>query len=193
MRNTKAIDPSLNKKIKENDERLRELYEKEYKFAGLQKSNTGRNRSYQKAQKKKKNIDDSFSDTNIKTYNDVDAEPSYRTEEIIEKEPKPMEIQKKRPSSNASRMQKRMKFQKDKEEKKNTTTVIVNNNLEKPKKAYNKEQVDEMVNRLYNNDYKHRKPAYKEEETKKVVENEPDIDEFIERVEEYKKKRNENL
>ena len=37
MRNTKAIDPSLNKKIKENDEKLRELYEKEYKFGGLQK------------------------------------------------------------------------------------------------------------------------------------------------------------
>ena len=54
MRNTKAIDPSLVKKIKENDDKLRELYEKEYKMAGLKKSSTGRNKSYEKPPKKKK-------------------------------------------------------------------------------------------------------------------------------------------
>ena len=194
MRNTKAIDPSLNKKIKENDERLRELYEKGYKIAGLTKANTGRNRSFQKSQKRKKNNDDSFSDINIKTYNDIDVEPSPQTADINSKVSKTIDIEKKSPPANVSHMQKRMKFKKDKEEKKNNTTLNINNNsVNKSRKIYNKEQVDEMVNRLYNNNYKRRKHQYKEEENKKDLENEPDIGEFIERLEEDKKKRNENL
>ena len=194
MRNTKAIDPSLSKKIKENDDKLKVLYEKEYKMtAGLRKSNTGRNKSYEKPPKKKNNNDESFSDVIIKTYNDV--EPSPQTEEINSKMSKTLENEKRGPSVNhPSRMEKRKKFKKNKEEKKNNTTINVNNNSDnKPKKTYNKEQVDEMVNRLYTNDYKHRKPAYTEEEYKKNTENEPDIEEFIERVEEDKKKRNERL
>ena len=118
MRNTKVIDPSLNKKIKENDERLRELYEKKYKIAGLPKVNTGRNRSFQKSQKRKKNNDDSFSDINIKTYNDIDVEPSPQTVDINSKISKTIDIEKQPPPTNVSRMQKRMKFKKDKEEKK---------------------------------------------------------------------------
>ena len=196
MRNTKAIDPSLVKKIKENDDKLRELYEKEYKMAGLKKSSTGRNKSYEKPPKKKNNNDDSFSDVMIKTYNDV--EPSPQTEEINSKISKTIENEKpSAPSTNPSRMQKRMKFQKNKEEKKNNTTInVYNNNTDnKPKKTFNKEQVDEMVNRLYHNDYKHRKPAYQEEDNNKntELENEPDIEEFIERFKEDLKKRNENL
>ena len=145
-------------------------------------------------QKKKNNNDDSFSDVIIKTYNDV--EPSPQTEEINSKISKTIENEKpSAPSTNPSRMQKRMKFQKNKEEKKNNTTInVYNNNTDnKPKKTFNKEQVDEMVNRLFTNDYKHRKPAYVEDEYNKNTENEVDIDEFIERLEEDKKKRNENL
>ena len=66
----------------------------------------------------------------------------------------------------------------------------------KKKKTYNKAQVEEMVNRLYHNDYKYRKPLFKEDEVKDNKsdnENEPDPEEFIERLEEDLKKRNENL
>ena len=123
--------------------------------------------------------------------NDFDKEMSRGQEKTNSKVSKTIEIDKKRPPDNDSRMQKRMKFKKDKEEKKNNT--MYGNTLKK--KAYNKEKVDEMVNRLYHNDYKYRKPSYKEEEKNKTTdaENEADIQKFIERFTKDLQKRNENL
>ena len=67
----------------------------------------------------------------------------------------------------------------------------------KKKKTMNKNQVDNMVDRLYHNDYKHRKPRVRESEEKKNktidLEDEPDIDEMIERFEDDIRKREENM
>ena len=193
MRNTKDIDPSLKKKINQNDEKLRLLYDKEYQLEEQNRSKTNkslRNKQNRRAQSqtKKKNHDDSFSEIILKTYND--NEPSRETEEINSKMSKTIEVDKKRPAGLANRIEKRMKFKNREATKSNT---VYNNKMKK--KVYNKEQVDEMVTRLYQNNYKHRKPAYKEEEKNKTIdaENEPDIGVFIERLEEDLKKRNENL
>ena len=193
MRNTKAIDPSLKKKINQNDEKLRLLYDKEYQLEEQNRSKTNkslRNKQNRRAQSqtKKKNHNDSFSEIILKTYND--NEPSRETEEINSKMSKTIEVDKKHPAGLANRIEKRMKFKNREATKSNT---VYNNKMKK--KVYNKEQVDEMVTRLYQNNYKHRKPAYKEEEKNKTIdaENEPDIGVFIERLEEDLKKRNENL
>ena len=67
----------------------------------------------------------------------------------------------------------------------------------KKKKTMNKNQVDNMVDRLYNNDYKHRKPRVRDTEEKQNktidLEDEPDIDEMIERFEDDIRKREENM
>ena len=55
-----------------------------------------------------------------------------------------------------------------------------------------KDEIDEFVNRLYHNDYKHKKNAYKENEDKNNK-NEGEAADFIIRLEEDQKKRNENL
>ena len=126
MRNTKAIEPSLKKKIKQNDDKLRILYGKELKTSNPKKANTGqilRNKSNQKTQNQKKNPEDSSSEIILHTYND-NNEPSPETEEInskISKRTIETEREKNEPSAFVSRMQKRMKFKNDKEEKKNNT------------------------------------------------------------------------
>ena len=122
MRNTKAIEPSLKKKIKQNDDKLRILYGKELKTSNPKKANTGQilsNKLNQKAQIQKKNPEDSSSEIILHTYND--NEPSPETEEInskISKRTIETEREKNEPSAFVSRMQKRMKFKNDKEEKK---------------------------------------------------------------------------
>jgi len=197
MRNTKIIDPSLKKKINENDEKMRMLYGEEYKRS---KSRQG---SYSSARNKKKNRnkrnnDDSFSDAMGKTYKD---NTPITTDTKFSKTINPDGEDS---SAFMSRMQKRMKFKKDKEEKKNNTifyntfaNVYKRMEDKKKKKTMNKNQVDSMVDRLYNNDYKHRKPKVRESEEKKnktiEYEDEADVDEMIERFEEDIRKREENM
>ena len=189
MRNTKVIDPSLKKKINQNDEKLRLLYDKDFKLIPKPKNiNSGtRNKS---EQRKRINQDNSYSETQ-QTYNEKNKSPVSKN----------MTIDREDQHSFVRRIQKRMKFKRDKEEKKNNiifnkTFNNVYKNLEnKKKKTYNRDQVDRLVNRLYKNKYNHKHPA-KEEEFRKPttnLENEPDVEEFIERLEEDIKKRNENL
>ena len=190
MRNTKTIDPSLKKKITQNDEKLRLLYDKNFKLIPKPKNKYSETRN-KSEQRKRINQDNSYSETQ-QTYNDKGKSPVTKY----------MTIDRDDQHAFVSRMQKRMKFKRDKEEKKNNTIFnkTFNNvykNLEnRKKKTYNKDQVDKLVNRLYNNEYKHRKQPAKEEEFHKPttnLESEPDVEEFIERLEEDIKKRNENL
>ena len=199
MRASKNIDPSLKKKIVQNDEKLRILYDKEVKRGKSLKKSSAPNRNKKDNQSQNQNNDNSFSEIMMKKYNDKDVSPA--TEEINSKISKTMTIDNDDKNAFVSRMQKRMKFKKDKEEKKNNTIFCntfsnVYKNLEdkKKKKTYNKDQVDKVVNRLYNNEYKHRKQPVKEEEFIKTKdENEADVEEFIERLEEDLQRRNKNL
>ena len=197
MRNTKVIDPSLKRKIKENDEKMKMLYGIEFKRSKSRKGTYSSARNKPK-NRNKRNRDDSFTKAMTKTYKD---NTPMTTDSKFSKT-----INTDRDDSAAfmSRMQKRMKFKKDKEEKKNNTIFFntftnVYKKMEdkKKKKTMNKNQVDNMVDRLYNNDYKHRKPRVRESEEKKNktidLEDEPDVDEMIERFEDDIRKREENM
>ena len=197
MRNTKVIDPSLKRKIKENDEKMKMLYGIEFKRSKSRKGTYSATRNRPK-NRNKKNHDDSYTGAKNKTYRDntpmtIDSQFS-----------KTINTDRDDSAAFMSRMQKRMKFKKDKEEKKNNTIFFntftnVYKRMEdkKKKKTMNKDQVDNMVDRLYNNDYKHRKPRVRESEEKKNktidLEDEPDIDEMIERFEDDIRKREENM
>ena len=191
MRNTKIIDPSLKKKINENDEKMKTLYGMEFQRSKSRKQ-TARSTTRNNQRNKKKKNNDSYTDMNIKTYNE---EP--RTDSKIAKKLNTDRNE----SAFVSRMQKRMQFKKDKEEKKNNTIFFntfsnVYRKMEdkKKKKTLKKGQVNKMVDRLYRNDYKHKKHPYKEPEEKKIdLEEEPDVDEMIERFEDDMRKREENL
>ena len=197
MRSTKVIDPSLKKKINENDEKMKMLYGIEFKRSKSKKGTFSAAKNKVK-NRNKKNNDDSYSEMMIKTYKD---NTPITTDSKFSKT-----INTDRDDSSAfmSRMQKRMKFKRDKEEKKNNTifyntftNVYKRMEDKKKKKTMNKDEVDNMVDRLYNNDYKHRKPRVRESEEKKNktidLEDEPDVDEMIERFEEDIKKREENM
>ena len=197
MRNTKIIDPSLKKKINENDEKMKMLYGIEFKRSKSRKGTYSSARNKPK-NRNKGNHDDSFSDINNKNYKDNTA---MATDSKISKT---INADGEDSSAFMSRMQKRMKFKRDKEEKKNNTifyntfsNVYKRMEDKKKKKTMNKDQVDNMVDRLYHNDYKHRKPRVRESEEKKNrtidLEDEPDVDEMIERFEEDIKKREENM
>ena len=196
MKNTRNIDPSLKKKITQNDERVKVLYDIELSSRPKQRNKTPatRQKNIRREQKKRQNKDDSYAKVNLKIYNNErhylndDFEPKMsRTIDRREKEAKFM-----------SRMRKRMKFKADKEEKKNNT--IFNNTFsnvykkleDRKQKTMQKDEIDEFVNRLYHNDYKHKKNAYKENEDKNNK-NEGEAADFIIRLEEDQKKRNENL
>ena len=197
MRNTKIIDPSLKKKINENDEKMKMLYGIEFKRSKSRKGTYSSTRNKPK-NRNKRNHDDSFSDMGGKASKDkspMNTDSKYS---------KTINPDREDPSSFMSRMQKRMKFKKDKEEKKNNTifyntftNVYKKMEDKKKKKTMNKNQVDNMVDRLYHNDYKHRKPRVRESEEKKNktidLEDEPDIDEMIERFEDDIRKREENM
>ena len=199
MRNTKYIDPSLKKKINENDEKMKMLYGIEFKRSKSKKGTLSSARNKPK-NRNKRNHDDSFSDigAGAKTYKDkspMTTDSKYS---------KTINADREDSSAFMSRMQKRMKFKKDKEEKKNNTifyntfsNVYKRMEDKKKKKTMNKDQVDNMVDRLYHNDYKHRKPRVRESEEKKNktidLEDEPDVDEMIERFEDDIRKREENM
>ena len=197
MRNTKYIDPSLKKKINENDEKMKMLYGIEFKRSKSKKGTLSSARNKPK-NRNKRNHDDSFSDIGAKTYQ---GKSPMNTDSKFSKT---INADKEDSSAFMSRMQKRMKFKKDKEEKKNNTifyntfsNVYKRMEDKKKKKTMNKDQVDNMVDRLYHNDYKHRKPRVRESEEKKNktidLEDEPDVDEMIERFEDDIRKREENM
>ena len=123
MRNTKTIDPSLKKKITENDEKLKVLYDIELKSKSKPKNRTPatRQKNARKAQKRNQYKDDTYAKINLKTYNNEDNlsddEMDQRMSKTIEKREDQAKF--------VSRMKKRMKFKNDKEEKKNNT--IFNN------------------------------------------------------------------
>ena len=204
MRTNNAIDPSLKKKINQNDEKVKYLYDIEFKISKSKKGTTittpgVRPRNLPK-NKNTKSQEDSYSEIILK--GDNNNEQNHSNDEFDRKISKKISKDAE-PSAFMSRMKKRMKFKNDKEEKKNNTVfyntfsnVYKNMEKKKKKKTFNKAQVDEFVNRLYHNDYKHRKPLFKEDEVKENKndnENNVDPEEFIERFEEDLKKRNENL
>jgi len=198
MRNTKVIDPSLKRKIKENDEKMKMLYGIEFKRSKSRKGTHSSARNKPKNRNKRNHDDDSFTNVMSKTYKDntpMTTDSKFSRTITTDRDDS---------AAFMSRMQKRMKFKKDKEEKKNNTIFFntfanVYKKMEdkKKKKTMNKNQVDNMVDRLYNNDYKHRKPRVRDTEEKKNktidLEDEPDIDEMIERFEDDIRKREENM
>ena len=199
MRNNKTIDPSLIKKIIQNDEKLKILYNKEGNISKQNKKGAipPRTGVPKKTETNLKMKDDSFSEFTINTYNGIS--PPY---DIGSRESKTTTTNKNEPIPFVQRMQRRQKYKTHREEKKNNTIFYttysntcknVDNNNNKKKKAYNKEQVDELVNRLYRNDYQHKKQINIEENNNKDNNNDFDMEEFIERMEEAQKKRNENL
>ena len=117
MRNTKVIDPSLKRKIKENDEKMKMLYGIEFKRSKSRKGTYSSARNKPK-NRNKRNRDDSFTKAMTKTYKD---NTPMTTDSKFSKT-----INTDRDDSAAfmSRMQKRMKFKKDKEEKKITQFFI---------------------------------------------------------------------
>ena len=111
MRNTKVIDPSLKRKIKENDEKMKMLYGIEFKRSKSRKGTYSATRNRPK-NRNKKNHDDSYTGAKNKTYRDntpmtIDSQFS-----------KTINTDRDDSAAFMSRMQKRMKFKKDKEEKK---------------------------------------------------------------------------
>ena len=196
MKNAKKIDPYLKKKLNENEEKMQALYGIGFNRSKSKGALSSRNRN---RKKQKKNTDDSFSGVANKTYNKNNR--THTPDEKKSKISKKLNKEKTGPSNSGSRMKKRMKFKKDKEEKKNNTVVYTNlpgyKKFYKDRKTFNREQVNQVVDRLYNNEYKHRKNPNKENEERKNktnnYEDEADIDEMLERFEDDIKKREENL
>ena len=119
MRTNKTIDPSLKKKINENDEKVKYLYGIEFKRSKSKKGTTSttpgvRPRNLPK-NKNKKNQDDSYSEIILKT--DYNNEQKHSNDEFDSKISKTISKDAD-PSAFVSRMKKRMKFKNDKEEKK---------------------------------------------------------------------------
>ena len=117
MRNTKYIDPSLKKKINENDEKMKMLYGIEFKRSKSRKGTYSSAKNKPK-NRNKRNHDDSFSDVGAKTYQ---GKSPMNTDSKFYKT---INADKEDSSAFMSRMQKRMKFKKDKEEKKITQYFI---------------------------------------------------------------------
>jgi hypothetical protein len=147
MRNTKTIDPSLKKKINQNDDKLRILYGKETKAGKPKKKGSipQKTKVEQKIenqnQNENENHENSFSEIIIKANNDNNKE-SPATEMVNSKISKTITVDHDDQKAFVSRMQKRIKFKNNKEEKKNNTIFCktfsnVYKNLEKKKKQKN--------------------------------------------------------
>jgi hypothetical protein len=196
MKNTRAIDPSLEKKITQNDERVKVLYDIELSSRSKQRNKTPatRQKNARREQKIRQNKDDSYAKVYLNTYSN---ERHYLNDDFEPKMSKTIDRREKE-AKFVNRMRKRMKFRNDKEEKKNNT--LFNNTFsnvykrleDRKQKTMPKDEIDEFVNRLYRNDYKHKKNPYKENEDKNNK-NEVEGGDFIIRLEEDQKKRNENL
>ena len=218
MRNTKTIDPSLDKKITENERRIHNLFN-----SGLYKSESMRtisipykNPPIPRNIRHKKNMSqdevyiNSFNNnhaTNFKST--IDTTTPYKTIQSQFDE-----------DSNAfiNRMGKRIKItsnNNNQDDKSNKIFYTTFNNVyqklknKNSKKVFNRNELNNICERLYNNDYKTKKQPYKEkhrdsstidfsiktDETpmKKQYDTTVDVDDMIERFEEDIKRRNEKL
>ena len=111
MRNTKNIDPSLKKKITQNDEKLRILYDKEFKSSKQKKKGLGppKNRSEPKFENNNQNKENSFSEIIMnedENNNNNEQTPEKEKEEEDPKISKIINIEKEDQSAFVSRMKK---------------------------------------------------------------------------------------
>ena len=250
MRNNKVIDPSLNKKIAENERRIQNLFNTEFIISKSKQnimapSQSQRNmkniphkkniRAPSQSQRNIKNIHhtkNKSQDELYKTlYNMDNKDISLFKGTIDNTFQKTLQIGDDGETAFINRMEKRIKSRKKsnhKEEEKNDRIFYstVNNVYQKMKekknkKVLNRDQVDNIVDRLYNNDYKNKKQPNKvnkvNKKTKEIEKdnsaidfslktesmdtynkkpNEPNnvnVDNMIERFEEDMKKRNEKM
>ena len=185
MRNNKVIDPSLNKKIAENERRIQNLFNSEFTIS-KSKNNI---KAPSQSQKNMRNIHhkkNKSQDEIYKTINNIDnKEISLFTGTIDNTIPKTLQIGDDDETAFINRMEKRMKSRRkssQKEEEKNDKIFYstINNVYQKMKekknkKVFNRGQVDNLVDRLYNNDYKNKKqPSKVNKVTKKNKEIEKD-------------------
>ena len=223
MRNTKLIDPSLNKKIAENERKIHILFDTELVESRSKPiltkplNNSKMERNYH--HKKNKSQDEIYSTAYKKKFNEksnykstIDTTPYNRTIQFDGDE---------NSTAFANKMEKKIKGNNNKKEEEknskiyNTTysKVYQKNKMrdikpKKPQKVYNKEELNNIVERLYNNDYKSKKQIHHEKENsindfslntdsretpmKKKIEN-VNVDEMINRFKEDKKKRDKNI
>ena len=176
MRNNKVIDPSLNKKIAENEKRMQSLFKSEFSLSksknNIKKPSNSQTNMRNVHHKKKKSQDEIYN-TDYKTIDNRDINRLKGTLNVtISKTIEPKDDNDS--SAFANRMAKKMKQKKpveQKEEEKNnknfnnTINIIYQKYKEKQnknKKVYNKGQVNTIVDRLYTNDYKTKKKPNKE-------------------------------
>ena len=177
MRNTKLLDPSLNKKIAENEKKIHNLFDSEIVESKSRsiiskpannskvarnyhhKKNKSQDEIYINSYKKKNNEKSNYKST-------IDTTPYNRTIQYDGDE---------NSSAFVNKMEKRIKLNnsnKKEEEKNNKIFNTTFNNVyqkmqdKKNKKVYNKEELNNIVDRLYNNNYKSKKQIHHE---KKIV------------------------
>ena len=150
----RKIEPSLQKKIYQNDEKLKCLFNKETIPIPINNFESNENNSLQEQEIDEDNNqeieqDEEINNSNIPTekYEDSNQKESEQDLHNI-----------------ITKIKKRIKFKKDKEEKKNNTIYFnqINNNSinnktsnQKMKKFKTNNVNDEVFNRLYNNKYNH--------------------------------------
>ena len=184
MRNTKIIDPSLNKKIEENERKIHNLFNGELDKSKSRRILSNRVNNSQIARnihhKKNKSQDEIYNDS----YKKNNETSNFKT--IIENTPynknKNKTIQFDGDDSMAfiNKMEKRIKYNntsKKEEEKNNKIFYSTFNNVyqklknKQSKKVYNKVELNNIVDRLYNNDYKNKKQLHKDKEKEKEKDN----------------------
>jgi hypothetical protein len=176
MRNNKVIDPSLNKKIVENEKRMQHLFKREFSLSksknNIKKPSNSQTKLRNVHHKKTKSQDEIYN----KDYNTIDNRDINRLKGAFNVTiSKTIEKGDDNDSSAfTNRMAKRMNQKKQAEEEKNNKTFhdTINNIYQKfqerknkNRKVYNQGQVNDIVDRLYTNDYKTKKKANKENRT----------------------------
>jgi hypothetical protein len=223
MRNTKVIDPSLNKKIVENEIKIHDLFNTDLNKSKsrriIPKNNGGmkidRNIRHKKNMSQDEIYKNTYNNNEVNIFKStIDSTPYTKTIQVEGDEDSMAFINK---------MEKRIRLKsntnKKEQEKNNKIFYNTFNNVyqklqnKKSKKVYNKGQVNNIVDRLYNNDYKHKKQPQRDNDqekensaidysiktgtmatpVKKQNENNANVDEMIERFEEDIKKRNEKI
>ena len=223
MRNTKVIDPSLNKKIVENEIKIHDLFNTDLNKSKsrriIPKNNGGmkidRNIRHKKNMSQDEIYKNTYNNNEVNIFKStIDSTPYTKTIQVEGDEDSMAFINK---------MEKRIRLKsntnKKEEEKNNKIFYNTFNNVyqklqnKKSKKVYNKGQVNNIVDRLYNNDYKHKKQPQRDNDkekenstidysiktgtmatpVKRQNENNVNVDEMIERFEEDIKKRNEKM
>ena len=186
MRNNKVIDPSLNKKIAENERRIKNLFNAEFTLSKSKNNIRAPSQSQRNMKsihhKKNKSQDEIFKTI----YNIDNKEISLFKGTIDNTFPKTLQIGDDGETAFINRMEKRMKQRRkssQKEEEKNDKIFYstVNNVYQKMKerknkKVYNRDQVDNIVDRLYNNDHKNKKQPNKVNKVNKVYKKTKEIE-----------------